>query len=150
MGSMGQVGIRGAALRRETHDFHEVRVVHLEIHERLNNWARWARDGRGMGNVSPMFRHYKPYAFPEAIGGSKNVDTLDAVAIQKLFSQIPEKNRWAIQWSYLFPFINAGKVCRHLAVTRIGLSDLIHDSRTMMKNNSCRRESSVLGSAFLP
>jgi hypothetical protein len=49
---------------------------------------------------------------------------------------LPEKNRWAIQWSYAFPFIRVEKVCRVLAVNRPGLGELVHDGRSMLKNRA--------------
>lgn len=121
-------------MKRECVDFFYVRSGHAEIHERLLNWSRWARGGRGGGNVLPMFKDYRPDGYHELMGGGIPIDSLDAVALQKLFAGLPERNRWALQWHYRYPFIRVEKVCRVLAVSRASLSELVHDGRTMLKN----------------
>lgn len=121
-------------MKREDIDYHAVKGAHAVIHERLLNWARWSRSSPSSVACQPMFRGYRPYAFPESQGGGIPVDTLDAVAIQKLMIRVPEKHRWAIQWHYCFPFISPFKVCRHLGVSRSALNDLVNDGRTMLRN----------------
>lgn len=121
-------------MRRDEIDFFEVRHAHIEIHERLLNWARWSRGGRGGSNVQPMFQGYRAGGYHELHGGGMPVDSLDATAIQKLFPRLPEKHRWALQWSYCFPYIHYGKVCRGLAVPKPALCELVHDGRSMVKN----------------
>ena len=123
-------------MKREDTDFHTVRAGHTAIHGRLLNWARWTRSHSASPSVQPMFRGYRPYAYPEAQGGGMPIDTLDAVGLQKLMHRLPEKHRLVIQWSYVFPFLSPFKVCRHLAVSKSGLAELVHDGRTMLKNQS--------------
>lgn len=123
-------------MQRDDLDLHAVRPIHIRIHERLLNWARWSRASGSSSGCQPMFKHYRAYAFPESSGGGIPVDTVDAVSIQKLFARLPEKHRWAVQWSYCFPFISPFKVCRVLAVSRSGLVELVHDGRTMLKNQA--------------
>jgi hypothetical protein len=81
-----------------------------------------------------MFQGYRADGYHELQGGAIPVDSLDATAMQKLFPRLPEKHRWALQWSYCYPFIHQGKVCRVLAVTRPALCELVHDGRSMLKN----------------
>lgn len=124
----------GFGVRRDDVDFFEVRHPHAEIHARLLNWARWARGGRGGGSVLPMFKDYRADGYHELQGGGIPIDSLDATAIQKVFAVLPEKHRWALQWTYCYPFIHVSKVCRVLAVTRPALGELVHDGRAMAKN----------------
>lgn len=128
--------MRGQAsdMRRDEIDFFEVRHAHIEIHARLQNWAKWARGGRGTGYVHPMFQGYRADGYHELHGGGVPVDSLDAAAVQKLFPRLPEKHRWALQWSYVHPYIHFGRVCRALAVTKPALCELVHDGRSMVKN----------------
>ena len=116
-------------------DFHAVRHEHTAIHERLLNWARWSRTHRGGYATLPMFRLYRPDNY-ERTPGEAAPDSLDAVALQKLFAHVPEKNRWALQWAYCYPFISPQKACRALVVTRAGLCELVHDGRSMVKNRA--------------
>lgn len=122
-------------MRRDAVDFFAVREIHRDIHERLLNWAKWARGGRGGGNVLPMFRLYRPDGYHE-LTGTVPVDSLDATRLQKLMVVLPEKHRWAIQWTYCFPFIHVQKVCRVLAVNRPALCELVHDGRSILNNRS--------------
>lgn len=122
-------------MRREPVDFFTVRAGHEAIHERLTNWARWSRGGRGGSSTLPMFRFYRPDGYHELTGGIP-VDSLDATRIQKLMVVLPEKPRHAVQWSYCFPFIHVQKVCRVLAVSRDALGELVHDGRSMLRNRS--------------
>jgi hypothetical protein len=124
---------------REPVDFFLVKPEHVAIHIRLGNWSRWARGGRGGGGVLPMFQNYRPDGYHELQGGGAPIDTLDAVALQKLFVHIPEKHRWALQWSYRYSFISVNKACRAFGMNRTGLADLVHDARSMLKNSAIRR-----------
>ncbi len=121
-------------MTREPVDFFIIRISHDVIHGRLINWSRWANPRGARTSTLPMFHGYKPYLYPEVKGGGIPIDTLDAVAVQKLMAHIPEKHRWVIQWTYQYPFISVPKVCRRLAVSREGLAELLHDARSMLNN----------------
>jgi hypothetical protein len=103
-------------------------------HEALVNWARWCGSGRGGAAQHPMFRGYQPYLYPEASGGGQPVDTVGALAVQRVYVGLPESHRWALRWFYCYPFISPGRVQRELALTRAGLSALVVDARQMMCN----------------
>jgi len=124
-------------MKRDSIDFHAVRLEHEAIHARLCNWARWARGSRSGSSTLPMFHGYRPDGYHE-LTVCIPIDSLDAVKLQKLFILLPEKHRWALQWSYVKPWIPEQKVCRVLAVSRVGLSDLVSNGRTMLKNNELR------------
>lgn len=121
-------------MTRDPVDFFIVRPAHEQIHARLTNWARWARGGRGGNSTLPMFQNYRPDGYHELRGGSIPIDSLDATKVQKVFVGIPEANRWALHWTYLFPAIRVEKVCRVFAMNRSQLSETIHDGRAMVKN----------------
>lgn len=123
-------------MKREPVDFFLVRPAHEQIHCRLLNWARWARGGRGGNSTLPMFQNYRDgYHVPT--GGGIPIDSLDATKIQKLFVGIPESNRWALHWTYLYPAIRVEKVCRVLCMTREALVESVHVGRSMVKNMAC-------------
>jgi hypothetical protein len=122
-------------MKRESHDFHTVRPEHFEIHERCLNWARYVRDGSRSGQCAPMFRHYRSSEVWCA-DNKTPVDSLDGHRVEKAVGQLPEKHRDAIRWHYVFFFIAPGRVQRHLAVTRSGLADLIHDGRSILNNRT--------------
>lgn len=116
---------------------HVVRFSHEPVHERLTNWARWTRStGRGASS-SPMFRHYRAPKNRDSMDDLRiPVDGLDASAIERIVASLPEKNRDAIRWWYVYSAIGLDiwKACRYLGVTRDGLAELVHDGRTMVKN----------------
>lgn len=124
-------------MTRDPVDFFIVRPAHEQIHARLTNWARWASGHRSVGNVLPMFKDYRHPQHRETGAGSIPIDSLDAIALQKLFAGVPQLNRHAIHWVYLYPFIRVEKVCRVLAVSRTQLAESIHDGRAMVKNRAC-------------
>jgi hypothetical protein len=81
-----------------------------------------------------MFRGYQPYLYPEASGGGQPVDTVAALAVQRVYVGLPEAYRWALRWFYCYAFISPGRLQRELALTRAGLSALVVDARQMMGN----------------
>lgn len=112
-------------------DFHQVKPEHQAIHERLENWARWAR-GAHSANVHPMFRQYR-HAYWEPAPQANCNDTNDALEVQKIMKDLPEPHRIAVQWCYILKS-NPRKVCMALGVSKDGLMELIHRGRTMAAN----------------
>lgn len=112
-------------------DFNHVPAEQLEIHDRLANWAKWARGGNS-GNVHPMFRQYRN-DYWEPTPPMAQADTLDAVEVQKVMKDIPEKQRIAVQWCYILR-TGPTKFCRELGVSKDGLMALINQGRTMIVN----------------
>lgn len=121
-------------------DFAYVPANQTEIHERLENWARWQRGG-SPGNVHPMFRQYKAYMmkYREQEAPRTEVDQLDAVAVQKVMAHLPQSHRLAVQWCYV-QRSNPLRVCQALGVSKQGLLDLITAGRTMVNNRLTRVE----------
>ena len=119
---------------KEIVDFNRVDPAHDQIHERLINWARWVS--------------VKPHCWPSPSMWRKAltskqwdtsphipipVNTLDAADVEKAVSRLPEKQREAIRWSYVYQRDPAG-AAKTLAVSKQGLCDLISTGRTMLKN----------------
>jgi DNA-directed RNA polymerase specialized sigma24 family protein len=124
-------------VKRDDIDLHAVRHEHLAIHERALNWARYVRDGNRSGHgTAPMFRHYRSSEVWGTDTLRTPIDTLDGHRMEKAVAQLPERHRYAIRWHYVFQFVPPQKVCRALAVTRLGLADLVHDGRSILKNRS--------------
>jgi hypothetical protein len=118
-------------MKRDLCDFHAIRTEHVWVHERLQNWARWVRPGRGGGAVHPMFRHYRPDGYAE-VSASTPIDSLDGQAVERCVVALPAAQRTALQWCYCFSWIPVHKVRRHLDVTERELVDLLHDGREML------------------
>lgn len=125
-------------MKREDCDLYAVHRHHQEIHDRCLNWARYVHvNGKfRVWGTQPMFHGYRSSEVWAEEGPRTPVDQLDGHAVEKAVSQLPEKNRDAIRWNYVYVWIQPGKVQRYLAVTRSGLADLIHDGRSMLNNRS--------------
>lgn len=118
-------------------DYAHVPTHQGDIHERLINWARWCRPNH-TNAVLPMFRHYRPYLYPER-ECSTPIDSKDAVEVQKCMAHIPEKQRYAIGWCYVIRS-NPARAARDLGVSTQGLMDLINQGRDMVKNRLAMKE----------
>lgn len=101
--------------------------------ERLINWARYVRDRQGHISMHPMFRGFKSTEW--AVEPSIPVDQLDGHKIEKAISALPEKERWAVRWAYVYRY-NPSRMCRLLGVTAMGLGKLIEVGRQMLINRS--------------
>lgn len=127
-------------MRREPIDLHAVPDYQQDIHIRLLNWANWVRV-RPHYETSPMFRALGARSNSRqwhAPGARPTVDMLDAMAIEKTMRHLPERNRVALQWHYLYAFLLPHKVCRLLAVSRDGLNLLVCNGRSMVLANLSR------------
>lgn len=112
-------------------DFAYVPANQYDIHDRLLNWAKWAK-GSGARSVHPMFRQYRN-DYWEPTPAASYADTIDALAVQKTMKDVPEKHRLAVQWFYIARS-NPQRMCRELGVTKAALADLVIDGRNMVKN----------------
>lgn len=124
-------------MKREDHvDYFLVSDAHLGIHERLESWARWVRVRPHGWQVAPMFRQYRSKAFQWHTPELRPVTNVpEAVEMEKAVSLLPEKNREAIRFCYVF----AGSpvaTARRLGVSKQGLLDLIQSGRTMLVNRT--------------
>ena len=113
-------------------DLHDIAPEHQQVHDALVNWARWCGSGRRGSMVSPMFRGWVPYMYPEMRLAGTPVDQLAAIATQRRFAALPHSHRVAVGWWYCYPQAHPGKLQRLLGVTRGGLAALVFDARQML------------------
>ena len=120
-------------MTKATIDFSRVEPNQIAIHDRLRNWARWVTPRTG-NTVSPMFRGYRSHAWqwhtPEI---RETCDMLDAQAIEKTVSKLPEKHRTAVRWAYVYRCTPA-IACRELGLSYDGLYRHLRDGRQMLAN----------------
>jgi DNA-directed RNA polymerase specialized sigma24 family protein len=116
---------------RQPVDFTAVYPEHREIDARLAEWAKWCRNQGGRA-VHPMFRFYRS---SEQWGhdAAPVIDTVGAQEVQKAFTHLPELNRWALAWAYVFR-TPPKKMAQKLGLNLAGLADEVHRGRTMIRN----------------
>lgn len=117
-------------------DFHYVQDGHQAIHARLEDWARWVRVKPSGWHTHPMFKQYRSHAWQwERPVYQTPINTLEAHEMEKAVAKLPEKNRDAVRWSYVY-CNNPIQMARRLGVSREGLLELVVNGRTMLKNRS--------------
>ena len=124
------------AVKNNVVDFHHIRPEHVAIDARMRNWLRWV-SVRGSGwQTHPMWRNVltsrqwdtDPHIQTE-------VDTIDALLIERTVSQLPHKHREAIRWHYMGGHDVPG-MARTLAVSKLGLYELVCTALTMVQNKA--------------
>jgi len=120
-------------VKRDAIDMQLIRPEHRAVHERLSEWARWCRGGGGGSATLPMFEGYRNGYEEPAVRGVP-IDTLKAVAVQKVFLSLPQKHRLVLGWWYCKPWISVLAIRRTVGLTTPALYEMVDDSRSMMKN----------------
>jgi hypothetical protein len=83
-----------------------------------------------------MFRQYRSHAWQwEAPTVQAAINIPEAVEMEKAVSLLPEKNREAIRWAYVWQG-GPGAMSKRLGVSKEGLCDLIRVGRVMLINRS--------------
>lgn len=119
-------------------DFAAVPVSQWNMHDRLTNWARWARGGSGesarMEAATPMFRLYRSSEAKRAYGEETSVpvDKGDAIRVAKAVGHLPPQKRSAIHWYYLQGGKNPAGCARDMGVELHRLAQLVLDARVML------------------
>jgi len=114
-------------------DYHAVEEHHIPVHERLINWAMWAKPGKGVA-VSAMFKGWKSNAWQwHPAEYRPTVNELDAQAVEKGICKLPKRHMEAIKWAYLVR-CNPGKHTRHIAASDAGLCEILRNARQMLTN----------------
>jgi hypothetical protein len=121
-------------LKRDLPDFFVIQIGHEVIHDRLTNWARYVEVKRPRW-IAPIWKlgksngrqWHQPEIRPQA-------DPLDGAQIEKAVGMLPEPNRDALRWFYVYPSIGPHKMRRYLACTDAGLMELIRVGRQMLVN----------------
>ncbi len=116
-------------------DFHLVDPKHYDIHEKLENWARYVAVRRPSW-VGPIWKmgksHGRQWHAPVL---SKPIDNMEGHEMEKAVADLPAKNRDAIRWSYVHKTTPA-VAARQLAVTYELLASLVSGGRTMLINRT--------------
>ncbi len=113
-------------------DFNSVLFAHEPMHERLINWARWVRP-RASSWVHPMWRGFKASEIWTGAQASVPLDPLDAQAVEKGVSALPEQHRFAVRWCYVYSG-QPRKAAQQVGETLEGLYALIVGARQMLIN----------------
>lgn len=116
-------------------DFHVIDSSHSKVHERLLNWVRWVRVRPELGwKMAPFWRLVKWERKGESQGFRETCDVLDAEATEKVIRDLPEPNRTAIRWWYV-KASNPKKAAQELGISLERLSDIIHQTRSLLSHN---------------
>lgn len=117
-------------------DFSRIDARHDAVNLRLEHWARWVTPRPQAWKAQPMFRGYRSHAWQWETPEIKiALNTLECAEIEKIVSySLPEKNRDALRWAYVYYYIPVNAIRKHLGVTREGLQDLLVNGRTMVAN----------------
>lgn len=119
-------------------DFASVPPSQWAMHDRLLNWAKWARGSSRFDRMpgTPMFGLYRSSDARREYGATETsvpIDNRDATRIQVGVSALPDKHRRALHWCYLHPK-NATSMARELGLSLQGMAQMIKDARTTMIN----------------
>jgi hypothetical protein len=121
-------------MRRDPIDFFIVEGHQIEIHRRLENWSRTVGVWRATGKTHPMWAksqsNSRQWHEPEL---REPTDMLDGHNIEKAVAKLPDNNRDALRWNYVWcggPL----HMARKLGVTKDGLLKLVRDGRQMLIN----------------
>ena len=119
---------------QESVDYSYVHDRHQAIHDRLNNWRRWVIVRPHGWQTNPMWRNARTSRQWDVVPHiAVQVDTLDAMLIEKAVSALPVKHREAVRWCYVHCG-NPLAMARALGVSKQGLADLVDVGRTMLGN----------------
>ena len=120
-------------MRRDYVDFHDIPERQLDMHARLENWARTLNSGPS-NHAGPIFRLYQSserFTRHESVRVPANAG--DARKIAAAVALLPERQRKAVQWAYVMrSSVMAGR--RYLACTAAELAALVVDARDMLVN----------------
>ncbi len=118
-------------------DFFFVSPEHQQIHDRLENWARYVAVKRPGWTASPMFRQYRSQAWQWHMPEIRiEVNSLDGHDMEKAVCALPEPWRGVIRWAYVWKYGEL-HARRNFGMTQIGLYDALNRGRTMLKNTAC-------------
>lgn len=119
---------------QEIVDYNHVPDHHKAIHERLENWERWLRPRLSGWHTHPMWRNSrtsKQWEVSPYIG--VQVNTIDAMLIEKAVAALPVKHRDSLRWYYVRKG-NPVAMARALGLSKQGLADMVLSARTMLIN----------------
>ena len=108
---------------------------HEAIDLRLREWASWVRVHPQIWARQPMFRMYKaPKQFETDLYVPIDINTLAAHEVEKAVSFLPDRQRTALRWYYVWPGLHINVVRRELVVTEEALEALVSTGRDILIN----------------
>jgi hypothetical protein len=121
------------------HDLQCVRPEHVGVHDRLLNWAKWARPTAHAARISPMFQYYRPKAEDTAAsdqgGGPLSsralVDPNDAALMEERIVKLDEKQRRVIVWWYVWKTPPA-RFKRKMRMDYSQIEEILHGARNLL------------------
>ena len=113
-------------------DFNGCSIAHEPIDLRLKNWARWVKP-RASSWVHPMWKGFQSSDTISGHAVSVPLNPLDAQAVEKGVSALPDAHKFAIRWCYVYSG-NPRKAAQEVGETLEGLSGLIVNGRQMLIN----------------
>ena len=120
-------------MKREDLDFFTVAEHHDAINKRLENWAAWVKPHLSSPQ-SPIWRlgrsNSRQWHAPQLSGLT---DAIDAQRMEKAVYHLPEQERFAIRWSYVWKF-TPGRACRMVGCNHEALLTLVRNGRQMLVN----------------
>lgn len=107
-----------------------------DIQNRLENWARWARVRPHYAKCRSLEGKYKAPPTWHPPEPRIEVDTLDAVVIEKALVQpsFPKKSREIIKYAYLYSGIHPMKICRKLGIKNGDIDAELRTAIMMLEN----------------
>lgn len=130
-------------MNRDETDFFIVLPQHLDIHDRLRNWARYIAANGYKKNCAPMFQHYRSSEVWAETQAFNPVDRIDGHRLEKAIGALPDKHKYAVRWVYVYSCGGDGRAPvwpktaqRSLGVNREGLVYLINAARSMLRNTT--------------
>jgi hypothetical protein len=125
-------------LKRDLPDYFWIKPEHREVHDALLNWARVVRDNANGPRCAPIFRHYRAVEewFEPGAAHEKPapIRPLEGWRMEQSVSKLPEKERAAVRWHYVYTRVQPWRMARKLAVHQTALLDLVHRGRAMLTN----------------
>ena len=112
------------------------------MENRLINWARWAKVRPHYATCRSLEGKYKAPPTWHPPEPRIEVDTLDAVVIEKALTNptFPKKSREIIKYSYLTPFIHPMKISRKLGIKNGDIESELRYAINMLENRLNKKE----------
>lgn len=117
-------------------DLFHIAPRHGQIDARLSEWARWVKVHPRLIAMQPMWRYAKSNARQWEVDPPIHIEinTMAAMETEKAVAALPEKNREAIRWCYVWPYIPLYVIRRQLGLTKDALAQVIDDGRDILEN----------------
>lgn len=130
-------------MMRQYVDFAHIPVHQIDMHVRLEGWAQWVRPNKPVWKMQPMWRYFRSgwrqWYVPDL---HVPISTLEASETEKAISQLPENERNALRWYYVYR-THPARMARELGATQMALAEYVIRGRTMLINRLARHENAA-------